>query len=101
MESTPAEVLPDLYRAILDAVAQLEANGQRRRAAEVRRAATAAYSRAWDARAQRRLESLLRDAARPAPAQPPRRGLSRRLPGGRRVGTSLAPAAPRAVARDG
>lgn len=102
MESTPAEVLPDLYRAILDAVARLEANGERNRAAQVRRAATAAYSRSWDARAQRRLQSLLRDASRPAQADPPRRGLGRRrLVGGRRVQTSLAHVAPRAVARDG
>ena len=54
MESTVAEVLPELYRAILDAVARLEAAGERPRAARLRRDATAAYSRAWDDRARRR-----------------------------------------------
>lgn len=63
--STPAEEMPALYRAILDRVAELEAAGQRAEAARVRRAATAAYSRAWDDRARRRLTALLRAAARP------------------------------------
>ena len=78
MESTVAEVLPDLYRAILDAVARLEAAGERSRAARLRRDATAAYSRAWDERARRRLEALLRTADRPEIAAKPRRGLGRR-----------------------
>lgn len=73
MESTTAEILPDLYRAILDAVARLEADGQRSRAAQVRRRATAAYSRAWDERARRRLEALLREATRPEVQDRPRR----------------------------
>jgi hypothetical protein len=79
MESTPAEVLPDLYRAILDAVAQLEAAGDRARAGRLRRDATAAYSRAWDERARRRLEVLLRDAARPEVDDRRRRVLGRGL----------------------
>ena len=77
MESTVAEVLPELYRAILDAVARLEAAGERPRAARLRRDATAAYSRAWDDRARRRLEALLRTADRPVPTAKPRRGLGR------------------------
>lgn len=56
----PAEELPALYRAILDRVAELEAAGQRARAARLRSDATDAYSRAWDERARRRLETLLR-----------------------------------------
>ncbi|CAN5578732.1 hypothetical protein BH20CHL7_BH20CHL7_19300 [soil metagenome] len=59
---TPAEELPALYRAILDRVAELEAAGQRRAAGDVRRRATAAYSRAWDDRARRQLLALLHDA---------------------------------------
>jgi hypothetical protein len=66
MESnSPSEELPALYRAILDRVADLEALGERAEAARLRRDATAAYSRAWDERARRRLDSLLRHAARP------------------------------------
>ena len=72
MESTVAEVLPELYRAILDAVARLEAAGERPRAARLRRDATAAYSRAWDDRARRRLEALLRTADRPVLTAGPR-----------------------------
>lgn len=63
--STPAEELPALYRAILDRVAELEAAGERSEAARVRRQATAAYSRAWDDRARRRLTGLLRAAEQP------------------------------------
>ena len=65
MDPTPAEELPALYRAILDSVARLEVAGERQTAARIRRDATAAYSRAWDARAQRRLLALLREADRP------------------------------------
>ena len=65
MDPTPAEELPALYRAILDSVARLEGAGERQTAARIRRNATAAYSRAWDARAQRRLVALLREADRP------------------------------------
>ena len=67
----PAEELPALYRAILDRVAELEAAGERTRAARLRSDATDAYSKAWDERARRRLETLLRrsdpqpDADRP------------------------------------
>ncbi|HSL76803.1 MAG TPA: hypothetical protein VK867_07655 [Candidatus Limnocylindrales bacterium] len=56
----PAEELPALYRAILDRVAELEAAGERARAARLRTDATDAYSKAWDERARRRLETLLR-----------------------------------------
>jgi hypothetical protein len=62
--SSPSEELPALYRAILDRVADLEASGERAEAGRLRSEATAAYSRAWDDRARRRLESLLRRAVR-------------------------------------
>lgn len=57
--NSPAEELPALYRAILDRVAALEVAGERVQAARLRAEATDAYSRAWDERARRRLETLL------------------------------------------
>jgi hypothetical protein len=78
-----AEELPSLYRAILDRVAQLEAAGDRREAARVRSSAISSYSRAWDDRATRELESLLRRADRPTAAE--------RLLGRGRRETELAP----------
>jgi hypothetical protein len=64
-----AEDLPALYRAILDRVALLEIAGDRSEARRVRQSATASYSRAWDERAHRELESLLRRAERPTAAE--------------------------------
>jgi hypothetical protein len=78
--NSPAEDLPTLYRAILDRVALLEAAGERAEAARVRSQATTAYSRAWDARARRELEGLLRRAERPTEAEAALgRGGSRRV----------------------
>jgi hypothetical protein len=57
-----AEVLPVLYRSVLDAVGRLEARGLRREAATLRADATEAYSGAWNPAAVRRLTSL-RDRA--------------------------------------
>jgi hypothetical protein len=57
-----AEVLPGLYRAVLDAVGRLEAHGLRREAATIRADATEAYSGSWNPAAVRRLTSL-RDRA--------------------------------------
>lgn len=91
MESTLAEILPELYRAILDAVAGLEAVGERPRAARLRRDATAAYSRAWDERARRRLEALLRDATRPEATDRP--GRRSRRPSPRSLAPSVTPVA--------
>jgi hypothetical protein len=53
-----SEILPGLYRAVLDSVAVLEARHRRREAAEIRTEATRVYSRAWTADAARRLELL-------------------------------------------
>jgi hypothetical protein len=57
-----AEVLPVLYRSVLDTVGRLEARGLRREAATIRADATEAYSAAWTQAAVRRLTSL-RDRA--------------------------------------
>ena len=87
--NSPAEELPALYRAILDRVAELEAAGERATAARLRSDATDAYSRAWDERARRRLETLLRRSDRDAdidrhgdrvrrPVAPPRRAMATR-----------------------
>lgn len=75
----PAELLPFRYRTILDGIADLEARGRRRDAIRIRAQATRAYSRAWDARALRTLDGLIREidrlAERQAPGSPPRAGL--------------------------
>lgn len=57
-----AEVLPVLYRSVLDAVGRLEARGLRREAATIRSDATEAYSGTWNPGAVRRMTSL-RDRA--------------------------------------
>jgi hypothetical protein len=95
--NSPAEELPTLYRAILDRVAELESGGERDEATRVRRQATTAYSRAWDDRARRELESLLRRAEQPTAAE---RLLGRR--GGADVDRPTGPAHHRAaIAQDG
>jgi hypothetical protein len=59
MEDQPvSEILPGLYRAVLDAVANLEALKRRRDAAEIRAEATRVYSRAWTPDAAKRLVAL-------------------------------------------
>ncbi len=56
---SPAEDLPALYRAVLDAVALLEHRGARHEASRIRQDATRAYSRAWDEEQRQRLEQLV------------------------------------------
>lgn len=81
MEELPvAEVLPGLYRSVLDAVARLELVGRRREAAAIRAEATATYSKAWTPAAERRLRSLrsradrlMESRRRPAPESVPNR----------------------------
>lgn len=59
MDEQPlSEVLPGLYRAVLDAVADLEVRGKRHEAARIRADATRIYSKAWNATAARRLGVL-------------------------------------------
>ncbi len=61
MEPNPvSEELPALYRAVLDRVAEIAASGRRPLANDIRREAIRIYSRAWDERARRDLEALLR-----------------------------------------
>jgi hypothetical protein len=60
---TAAEELPELYRAILDRIAQIDAAGHRSLGYRIRTEATRIYSRAWDERARRGLEDLLRQSA--------------------------------------
>jgi hypothetical protein len=57
-EPPVAEVLPGLYRAVLDAVADLEAINRRPAATAIRSEAIRVYSRAWTPDAARRLRSL-------------------------------------------
>jgi hypothetical protein len=64
-----AEILPGLYRNVLDAVADLEGRGRRPEAAAIRGEAIGIYSRAWTADAARRLRSLLARAGRIADAR--------------------------------
>jgi hypothetical protein len=54
-----AEDLPELYRAILERVAELERIGARREGGRVREAATKVYSEAWDEAARRELSQIL------------------------------------------
>lgn len=65
-----SEILPGLYRAVLDAVAELESRHRRREAAVIRAEATRVYSRAWTADAARRLRTLRTRADRYADPHP-------------------------------
>jgi exonuclease I len=77
--NSAAEVLPALYRSVLDRVAEIAAGGERQLANDVRTEAIRIYSRAWDERARRELESLLRrHTAQPLHAASSRRGTRRR-----------------------
>jgi hypothetical protein len=78
-----AEHVPELYRAILDRLADLETRGHRAEAAWIRRSAIATYGGAWNERSKRALERLISRAdrvltghdrprlSRPAPARRP------------------------------
>jgi hypothetical protein len=68
-----SEVLPRLYRAVLDAVARLEGRKRRADAAVIRADATRVYSRAWNADAARRLTALRIRADRIAEGRVPAR----------------------------
>lgn len=71
MEPTsPAEELPALYRALLDQVAQIEADGRRAAAYRLRSEAVRIYSKSWDDRARRALQELLGRAQEPGVAEP-------------------------------
>ena len=72
-ESPISEILPGLYRAVLDAVAALEAHDLRREAATIRADATRVYSHAWTPDAARRLRTLRVRADRIRESRRPRR----------------------------
>lgn len=79
--ATLAEDLPEIYRAILDRVADLERIGARGEAGRIRAEATKTYSDAWDEKARRRLLRLLANAQRGLTATERSRGWSiRRRP---------------------
>ncbi len=74
MEPEPlSETLPVMYRAVLDAIGELEALGFRREAAQVRVEATRAYSGAWNPAAARRMQVLRERADRLAAGERRRR----------------------------
>jgi hypothetical protein len=79
--ATLAEDLPEIYRAILDRVADLERVGARREAGRIRAEATRAYSNAWNEAARRHLLRLLARARRGlTPPERPRGWSLRRRP---------------------
>jgi hypothetical protein len=61
-DRNPAEVLPELYRSVLDAVAKLERADERAAAYELRRRAVTVYSKRWNEAGRRGLEKILHDA---------------------------------------
>ena len=73
-----AEQLPALYRAVLDRVAEIEAEGRRTAAYRLRSDATRIYSKSWDDRARRSLEQLLSKAGESRVSLPVRRRGSQR-----------------------
>jgi hypothetical protein len=66
-----AEYLPVLYRVALDSVDQLARRGERAEAARLRVAAGRAYSRSWDERCRRTLETIVIRAHIAAGTTPP------------------------------
>lgn len=71
MDELPvSEILPGLYRAVLDAVAHLEARSRRPEAATIRTEATRIYSRAWTPDAARRMRALRTKADRIGDGRP-------------------------------
>ncbi len=61
-DHNPAEVLPKLYREVLDGVGRLERIGERKAAYDIRLKAQRAYSGRWSERTRRSLVKLERDA---------------------------------------
>ncbi len=57
-DASIAELLPRVYRRVLDAVEALERGGSRPEATRLRRRAIGVYSGAWNAKSHRRLEEI-------------------------------------------
>jgi len=57
-DQIPAELLPSLYREVLDVVARLERAGGRAEAFEIRRRALRVYSTRWDEHGRQSLARL-------------------------------------------
>ncbi len=72
-ELSVAEIMPVLYRGVLDSVADLEARNGRIEAARIRAEATRIYSHAWNVDAARRLRALCERAGRAATVPTERR----------------------------
>ncbi len=73
-EASIAELLPRVYRRVLDAVETLEQGGGRAEATRLRRMAIAVYSGAWNAKSHRRLEEIATRAELAAREQERRSG---------------------------
>ena len=69
-QKSASEELPALYRAVLDRIALLDGAGEHVVAYRIRVQATRIYSRAWDDRARRGLDALLRQASERETAEP-------------------------------
>jgi hypothetical protein len=61
-EHSPSELLPALYRKVLDAATLLEMSGDRPSAVRIRRHAVAVYASGWDRLGARALEGLEAEA---------------------------------------
>ncbi len=61
-DRNPAEVLPLVYRDVLDALARLEAAGERAAAYDLRVRAQRIYATRWDDGGMRALAKIVREA---------------------------------------
>jgi hypothetical protein len=66
----PADLLPALYRRVLDAATRLEMAGDRPAAVRIRRHAVAVYASGWDRLGARALEGLEAEALSLLAARP-------------------------------